>query len=100
MAIEECVIFLSCWHLNSLLAGYFFFFLRLLSADFFFKINFFKKFFQEHYQSVKRFGSRSVGPDLGPNCLQRFYSRRQKLPLARKELLYVSKVIMSFISEI
>ena len=29
------------------------------SADFFFKINFFKRFFQEHYQSVKRFGSRS-----------------------------------------
>ena len=27
----------------------------------FFKINFFKKIFQEHYQSVKQFGSRS-GP--------------------------------------
>ena len=27
----------------------------------------FKKIFQEQYQSVKR----SVGPDLGPNCLQR-----------------------------
>ena len=25
----------------------------------FFKINFFKKFFQEHYQSVKRFGARA-----------------------------------------
>ena len=41
----------------------------------FFKIILFKKFFQEHYQGVKRFGSRSgqmsVGPDLGPNCLQR-----------------------------
>ena len=35
----------------------------------------FLKFFQEYHQSVKPFGSRSgptfVGPDLGPNCLQR-----------------------------
>ena len=49
------------------------FFCRLL--HFFFKINFFKKFFLERYQSVKRFGSRSdgryVSSDLGPNCLQR-----------------------------
>ena len=41
--------------------------LSLSSADFF-KINCFKKFFQKHYQGVKQFGS--VGPDLGPNCLQ------------------------------
>ena len=33
----------------------------------FYKIYFFKKLFQEHYQSVKRSG----GPDLDPNCLQR-----------------------------
>ena len=32
------------------------------------RIYFFKKFFQEHYQSVKQFGSRS---DLGPSCSQR-----------------------------
>ena len=25
-----------------------------------------------------------VGPDLGSNCLQRFISRQQKLPLAKK----------------
>ena len=31
------------------------------SANFFFKINYFKKFFQEYHQSVKQFGSRS-GP--------------------------------------
>ena len=37
------------------------FMLLLLAADFFFKINFFKKFVQEHYQSDKRFGFRS-GP--------------------------------------
>ena len=44
------------------------------SADFF-KINFWGNFFQEYHQSVKQFGSRSgptfVGPDLGPNCLQK-----------------------------
>ena len=28
----------------------------LLSADFFFKINFLKKFFQEYHQNVKQFG--------------------------------------------
>ena len=47
---------------------------RALSAGVYFKINFFKKFFQEHYMSVKQFGSRSglsvLNPDLGPNCLQ------------------------------
>ena len=47
----------------------------LLSSVEFFKITFFKKFFQEHYQSVNQFGSRagltSVGPDPIPNCLQR-----------------------------
>ena len=41
----------------------------------FFKINFFQQFLQEYHQSFKQFGSRSdmtfVGPDLGPNCLQR-----------------------------
>ena len=34
---------------------------------FFFKVNFFKKFFQECLWSVKQFGSRSSRPDLGPN---------------------------------
>ena len=33
----------------------------------FFKANFFENFFQDCQQSVKHF----VGPDLGPNCLQR-----------------------------
>ena len=36
---------------------------------FFSKLNF-QKIFHKHYQSAKRFRSRS-GPDLGPNCLQR-----------------------------
>ena len=39
-------------NINSLYAGQFFM-LLWLSADFF-KLNFFKKFFQEHYQSVKK----------------------------------------------
>ena len=35
----------------------------------FFKITFFKK---NSFRSVKHFGSRSVWPDLDPNCSQRF----------------------------
>ena len=45
--------------------------LLLLSADLS-NLTFFKKFFKEHYQSVKRFG--------------KVFSRRQKLSLARAEL--------------
>ena len=53
--------------------------LLLLSADFFFKINFFKKFFKEHILSEyksndldpvqNRQDGRLASPDLGPNCL-------------------------------
>ena len=45
----------------------------LLTFADFFKIAFLKKIFQEHYQGVKQFGSRSgsVGPGLDQNCLQR-----------------------------
>ena len=45
----------SCWLLGKLLM------LLPLSADFFSKFTFQKKFFQEYFQSVKWFGSRS-GP--------------------------------------
>ena len=41
------------------------FYMLLLSSADFFKIIFFKKFFQEHYQCVKQFGSQS-----GPTCCQ------------------------------
>ena len=51
--------------------------LLLSSADFF-KINIFKACFQEHYQTVEQFGSRS-GSDLGPNCLQRLYQQTTKV---------------------
>ena len=43
----------------------------LSTADFFFKINFFKKFFQRVSNGLDPDQDRShVGPDLGPNCLQ------------------------------
>ena len=46
--------------LKALLAVQFLFFMLLLSsADFFFKIDFSKTSFQEHYQSVELFGTRS-----------------------------------------
>ena len=54
---------------------------RLLTL---FKVNFFKTFFQEHYQSVKGFGSRA-GLTFCPNCLKRL-STEDKSPLARKDL--------------
>ena len=59
---------------------------RLLT---FFKINLFKKFFQEHYQSVKQFGSRS-GTMLcrcwsGSKLLARVISRRRKSLLTRND---------------
>ena len=66
------------------------FMLLLLSADFFFsKFTFFKNFFQEHYQFRNTIGvpnnlepdqdRHSVGPDLDPNCLQRFLSADDKV---------------------
>ena len=36
----------------------------------FLEINFFKNFFQKHYQSVKIVWTK-IDPDLGPNCLQK-----------------------------
>ena len=58
----------------------------------------FKKNLQEHYESVNGLGpdqdqpsvgpdlDQRVGPDLGPNCLQRL-SVDEESPLVRKELL-------------
>ena len=48
------------------------FFCRLLI--FFFKIDFFEKFFQEYHQSVSLDPNQArhfVGPNLGPTCLQK-----------------------------
>ena len=68
----------------------------LSSADFF-KIDFFKKKFQEHYQSVKQFGPRS-GPTFcrsrsGSKLFAKVISRQQNLPLAGKELRYISHIM-------
>ena len=51
---------------------------------FFFKINFFKKFFKDYHQMIRVSNSLDpdqarhfVGPDLGPNCLQNCKSYQQ-----------------------
>ena len=55
----------------------------------FFKINFSKNFFQIHYQSISNLDPDQdrhlVGPDLGPNCLQRFSASQRTKDSARKE---------------
>ena len=57
----------------------------------FFKINFFKKFFWEHYQSGKQFGPRSGLTFCHSRSWSKLFakviSRQQKLLLARKELI-------------
>ena len=62
------------------------FYCRLLT---FFKINFFKKFFQDAIRVSNGLDPdqdrRSVGPDLGPNCLQRLSADDNSL-LATNEL--------------
>ena len=67
--------------------------LVLSSADFF-KINFFKNFFQE-LNSISMSNSldpdqnrQPVGPDLGPNCLQRLSAeRKERVESNNKNLL-------------
>ena len=64
--------------------------LLLSSADFFSRFSFFfKKIFRNHIRVSNSLDSDqdrpSVGPDLGPNCLQRL-SAHYKSPLALKEL--------------
>ena len=64
----------------------------------FFKINFFKKFFQEHYQWVKRFGSKS-GPTFcrswsGSKLFAKVISRWQKSSLARNELSVTLSLVL------
>ena len=68
---------------------------------FFFKINFFIKFFQEYHPSDKQFGSRqagrSVGPDLDPNRLQRLSadntSRQRVKARLHKQMFAISTKI-------
>ena len=84
---------LNCLHRLSAdnylcMLGYFSCFFSCLLT--FFKINFFKKFSQEYYQSVKRFGSRSEPTFCqswsGSKLFPKVISRWQKASLARKEL--------------
>ena len=76
--------------------------------DFFFKFIFFKKIFQEYHQtSILLSNSLDpdqagcfVGPDLGPNWLQRFakvISKQQKSPLVGKELKHHAKFADNFL---
>ena len=55
-------------------------FCRLLS---FFRITFFEKFFQEYHQCQNSLdldqAQRFVGPDLGPNCLQKLSAEDKEL---------------------
>ena len=69
--------------------------LLITSNDFFFKMNFFKLFFQEHGVSnglAQDQDRHSVGPDLGPNCLHRL-SAVDKLQ-ARKVLRSVTVTML------
>ena len=55
-----------------------------------------KKYFQVHYPSIKRFGSRSgptdVTPDLGQNCLQRISAEEaRKEPMPQLTELFAFK---------
>ena len=64
--------------------------LLLSSADFF-KIYFFSKKIQEHFQSVKQFGPKLGPTSSGSKLFAKFISYPQMLLLARKELKhYVS----------
>ena len=67
---------------------------------FFFKINFFEKLFQEHLRVSNSLDTDQarhlVGPDLGPNCLQRILTddtsrQRVKISVRRKSLKYELK---------
>ena len=58
--------------------------LCMLGNFFFFKINFFKKFFQEHYQSV----------NLGPNCLQRSDQQTTKVAASKVRVIKADSLFM------
>ena len=80
----------------------------LLSADFF-QFFFSKKFFQEHYQSVKQLGSRS-GPKfffyLGLNCLQKWKKKQMskvassKVRVKECDLIYLSYNFFFFLASL
>ena len=100
MALHCLSKYLSCVSsINSLHAGLLFVpFCRLLT---FFKINFFQKFFQEHYQNVKQFGSRSVlmfcrslsGSELFANVISRQKVTASKERVKRFKFVFAAALI-------
>ena len=70
--------------------------LLLTSADFF-KTNFSKNSFRNTIRVSNSLDpdqdQRSVGPDLGPNYLQRLSAEGKSRPLARKELCFTSFLV-------
>ena len=54
------------------------------SGDFFFKINFIRKLFHEHYGLYPDQDRRSVGTDLGLNCLPRLLADNRSRRLQGK----------------
>ena len=84
--------FTICCVVRDVLPACWIFSMLLLSSADFFKIIFFRKFFQEHYQSFKRWTQiRTDGLSIliwVQTVCKGYISRRKKLPLARKELEY------------
>ena len=79
-----CTLCILTWKLTLCMLGIFSCFCCLLLT--FIKINFFKKFFQEHFQSIKQFTSSDVGPhQLSGSKLFAKVIIRRLLPSARKE---------------
>ena len=60
---------------------------------FFFKIKFFNKFFQEHYQSVKWFDSRSEWVLIWIQTFCKSYQQTTILPLVKKELTILNPLL-------
>ena len=64
-------------------------------------IFFFKNIFQEYHQSVKQLdpyqARRFLGPDLGPNCLQRLSADEKKKSLLEGKELIMPKLLKLYL---
>ena len=84
-------IWFTYWHLTHCILAF------LSSADFFFKINFLKKFFQKYHQNVKQFGPWS-GPTIlwawsGSKLFAKVNSRRHSGRQRVKRLIIICGII-------
>ena len=74
-----------------------FFLLSLSSADFFLRLTFSRNSFTNTIRVSNSFDPDqdrySVGPDLGPNCLQRFISRRLQSGLNLSKIVHIWKTL-------